>query len=270
MSTSSTKPKVASIGARAGFTLIELLVVIAIIAILAAILFPVFARARENARRASCQSNMKQIGLGIMQYAQDFDDRYVPRDNGQCVAGNVRSQNWPLMIQPYTKSLDLFKCPSNPRNTPNPADMDTYMSCSGPHWNVTGPMIPIGYPLNARMHGSAQQALHMAAVQAPATKISMSEATARYTEFNTTTTRAVDMAAWGFAGHMSTTNYLFGDGHVKALRPVRTTTPLNMWGARGPTAVAGCSSATLAESINCDIPEPVMTQGMQMLEERFK
>lgn len=59
-----------------GFTLIELLVVIAIIAILAAILFPVFARARENARRASCQSNLKQIGLGILQYAQDYDERY--------------------------------------------------------------------------------------------------------------------------------------------------------------------------------------------------
>jgi prepilin-type N-terminal cleavage/methylation domain-containing protein len=62
-----------------GFTLIELLVVIAIIAILAAILFPVFGRARENARRSSCQSNLKQIGLGAMQYTQDYDEQYLPR-----------------------------------------------------------------------------------------------------------------------------------------------------------------------------------------------
>src|SRR5687767_10691477 len=59
---------------KTAFTLIELLVVIAIIALLAAILFPVFARARENARRAGCQSNLKQIGLGIMQYSQDYDE----------------------------------------------------------------------------------------------------------------------------------------------------------------------------------------------------
>ncbi len=90
------------------FTLIELLVVIAIIAILAAILFPVFARARENARRSSCQSNLKQIGLGILQYVQDYDERF-PKI--AFVAGSV-PYGWADAIQPYVKSTQLFKCPS--------------------------------------------------------------------------------------------------------------------------------------------------------------
>ena len=98
------------------FTLIELLVVIAIIAILAAILFPVFARARENARRSSCQSNLKQIGLGILQYVQDYDEIYpitfINVDN----AGNYNPGGgdgaWADVIQPYIKSVQIYQCPS--------------------------------------------------------------------------------------------------------------------------------------------------------------
>jgi prepilin-type N-terminal cleavage/methylation domain-containing protein/prepilin-type processing-associated H-X9-DG protein len=91
-----------------GFTLIELLVVIAIIAILAAILFPVFARARENARRASCQSNLKQIGLGIIQYAQDFDGYMPPSQLG----ADPALYSWPTLMFPYIKSAQVFVCPS--------------------------------------------------------------------------------------------------------------------------------------------------------------
>ena len=131
----------APIPARRGFTLIELLVVIAIIAILAAILFPVFAKAREKARQISCASNLKQIGIATMQYVQDNDETYYPHRfncdaNGSPTTGgaagvcaaytsggyNITSWDsnaqwriyWMYMIQPYVKSLAVFKCPSNP------------------------------------------------------------------------------------------------------------------------------------------------------------
>jgi prepilin-type N-terminal cleavage/methylation domain-containing protein/prepilin-type processing-associated H-X9-DG protein len=109
----------ASAGARRGFTLIELLVVIAIIAILAAILFPVFVRARENARRASCQSNLKQIGLGILQYSQDYDELMPAAFSYATGYGN----NWLGFTQPYIKSIQVFQCPSDPikQGTPNSA-----------------------------------------------------------------------------------------------------------------------------------------------------
>src|SRR4028119_795664 len=100
----------------AGFTLIELLVVIAIIAILAAILFPVFARARENARRASCQSNLKQIGTGMLMYVQDYDERYpgsvmqpIPPING----GGSPIMPIDAQLNPYIKSDQLWACPSD-------------------------------------------------------------------------------------------------------------------------------------------------------------
>jgi prepilin-type N-terminal cleavage/methylation domain-containing protein/prepilin-type processing-associated H-X9-DG protein len=110
---------------RRGFTLIELLVVIAIIAILAAILFPVFARAREKARETSCTSNIKQLALGLLMYAQDYDGKYpcqnmahypgalpggtpdYPRD-ACCVERNI----WAMVTAPYIKNTQVFLCPS--------------------------------------------------------------------------------------------------------------------------------------------------------------
>jgi prepilin-type N-terminal cleavage/methylation domain-containing protein/prepilin-type processing-associated H-X9-DG protein len=89
---------------RKGFTLIELLVVIAIIAILAAILFPVFAKAREKARQSSCASNLKQIGLGFMQYAQDYDEKLF--------GARLPREGWTGAISPYIKNTQIFGCPS--------------------------------------------------------------------------------------------------------------------------------------------------------------
>jgi prepilin-type N-terminal cleavage/methylation domain-containing protein len=101
---------------RRGFTLIELLVVIAIIAILAAILFPVFAQAREKARQSACMSNMKQLGLAVLQYSQDADGTF-PAGNH---APDSWANGWPLTTAPYIKNLGVFRCPSDSLDTMAP------------------------------------------------------------------------------------------------------------------------------------------------------
>jgi len=95
---------------RSGFTLIELLVVIAIIAILAAILFPVFAQAREKARQTTCTSNMKQIGLAVLQYVQDYDETFP------MAVDNNWQHGWATTAQPYCKTIDIFRCPDDTQN----------------------------------------------------------------------------------------------------------------------------------------------------------
>jgi len=102
--------------ARRGFTLIELLVVIAIIAILASILFPVFAQAREAARKTSCSSNAKQLGVAFQMYVQDYDEVFPQATyfgaGGQTTPDNQGAFRWPWLVMPYVKNMQLFRCPT--------------------------------------------------------------------------------------------------------------------------------------------------------------
>lgn len=112
-----------------GFTLTELLVVIAIIVLLAAILFPVFARVREKARASVCASNMKQIGLGLLQYAQDYDETLPTMSNVNNVPNYATSTdtNWIVGVYPYVRSWQIFRCPSAPAYTDiRPVGYDAY------------------------------------------------------------------------------------------------------------------------------------------------
>ncbi len=207
---------------RSAFTLIELLVVIAIIAILAAILFPVFARARENARRSSCSSNIKQIGLGFQQYIQDYDEKYP-----QIRAGATNASGWAIQMQPYLKSSQIFQCPSennSPANT-NASIPATY-----------GDTGYTDYWYNARLGGASQARIDQVSstvINGDGTSSSASYAfdgqnieddgtafTAPTVVTTGTGTRVTLQPNRGDFGlrHLDGLNYGFADGHVKWLK----------------------------------------------------
>ena len=132
---------------KSAFTLIELLVVIAIIAILAAILFPTFARARENARRTSCLSNLKQISLAIIQYTQDYDEAYpLTSYSASTLAPNI---SWTLGAAPYMKSTQIFRCPSDNTDVWKNPVVPTNPITSTTNYYTTS------YLMNAYMAGTA-------------------------------------------------------------------------------------------------------------------
>lgn len=199
---------------RNAFTLIELLVVIAIIAILAAILFPVFARARENARRASCMSNLKQIALGFMMYTQDYDDRFPYYSGGGEMA----------FIFPYVKSAQVFRCPSSGLVDQHDADMSSYYSTEygmpasydSPAWPRAVILVP---------NGNTTQL--MGAVPEPSITCLLGEVKYASTTLNYGFDRftANTFPAKGiFNGlpqterHLGGSNYAYIDGHVKWLK----------------------------------------------------
>jgi len=149
-----------------GFTLIELLVVIAIIAILAAILFPVFAKAREKARQASCLSNVKQLMNAAMMYTQDYDE-VMPWSVNRWGIGTLADPwvTWATQIMPYTKNWKVFQCPSNPRDA-----MPDY-------WGGVYTLGP-SYAASVQIwqEGTAPSPVPMAAVQTPADKVFLADA----------------------------------------------------------------------------------------------
>jgi len=225
-----------------GFTLIELLVVIAIISILAAILFPVFARARENARRTSCLSNMKQIGLGFMMYTQDYDEHLpsgflgenagerFPYPNGQSTAP---FEPWYFAIFPYVKDWHFLNCSS--------ADsaiqyQGGYSITTFPYaYNYVAP-VPDGscttiYNCGVSLGPSQAAGASLAAIEDPSGTIAVTEGSSAITRFykGSKMPTETDLKSKGACPytyyysnclrtrHFDTMNTLFADGHVKAM-----------------------------------------------------
>ncbi len=235
---------------RKGFTLIELLVVIAIIAILAAILFPVFAQAREKARATSCLSNLKQLGLGLIQYNQDNDEAF-PRSQ-------ANTEGWAEPIFPYVKTAAVYKCPDDP----------------SPQGGVGGGFIydPISYAVNFNVTGQPTTLAHQGA---PASTVMLFEVQGYYwTPQNPDVTEdfspsgSMDPDFYGgfpaggdtathqhqyatgsgpgkvLAGaikvgpvHSGGSNYLACDGHAKFLQPGRVSGGKDNDGAANPPTV---------------------------------
>jgi prepilin-type N-terminal cleavage/methylation domain-containing protein/prepilin-type processing-associated H-X9-DG protein len=228
---------------RNGFTLIELLVVIAIIAILAAILFPVFAQAREKARGTTCLSNMKQLGLGVNMYLQDYDGAYP------LAWYNTPQYGFDCVLQPYVKNLQVFGCPSH-KNTPR--WWDGYKK----YYNIDKPGIPAGYSMNGDLSAlltgpDGRSGRNEASVSQPADTIMMTEiwdtrgpsTGPEHEIFNTAWADVCSRVP--FRIHQGGSNFNFADGHAKWEKVEKTET---QWHFDHSPLKGNISACTTAEN----------------------
>jgi len=231
---------------REGFTLIELLVVIAMIAILAAILFPVFAKVREKARQTSCASNLKQIGLAILQYAQDNEELYPMARYFTSADRSVPGPNWGQQIYPYVKSTGAYRCPDDT------ATNDVLGQ------GLATPVLPGSYRYNFLLGatyangGSDWGGAHnLASIKEPVTRVAVLDTFGNgepgfgWGDW--------DKNAWANNvrnNHTGQVNALFLDGHVKSMRPMALVSNGSMLGlVKGSTC--GWSGSDL-DWINCN------------------
>jgi prepilin-type N-terminal cleavage/methylation domain-containing protein/prepilin-type processing-associated H-X9-DG protein len=203
---------------RQGFTLVELLVVIAIIAILAAILFPVFARAREKARQTQCLSNMKQLILGTLAYTQDYDEQlpwHAVDYDGDGWLGSTHDTSWRTMILPYCKNTQIYQCP----DWQPPAGVPTFDGSLGDYMQIGGYAANLWHENAGAPTPPSGQAL--AAVEDASSVVFLWE-TERPASWGLPTnahgTNRVDHAV---TRHNDGMNCSFVDGHVKWMRPDR-------------------------------------------------
>jgi prepilin-type N-terminal cleavage/methylation domain-containing protein/prepilin-type processing-associated H-X9-DG protein len=240
-----------------GFTLIELLVVIAIIAILAAILFPVFASAREKARQTACLNNMKQLGTGLSIYLGDYDDTYpmvrladekhaTPRVDWNTYAGS--SWNWKrALLAGYVKSVQAFLCPSNDyawevsdQTTTSASKGDESNSFYEPYGKKVGPQIPISYGLNGlcfhegipTLWGEENRGRDAAELKSPAELVFIAESRAGHPDVHPgwlTNTLPGDKSKGHMQTHNHGGNFVMADTHAKWYKLQTTYTPNQMW-----------------------------------------